>query len=348
MNTSGEEIEMSEHQNAIKNAIHAIGTGNSGEDWRVEPSEHAKMFERVAPKLAEALRGARLTGLATSFEESDKVAIDAQRLFKSTVEKANRAVFATAAFGALLMVSGGLHALIGEYGVWIVRVMGLAGFIASGLGAMWLKRVQNGRLLNRWLETRARAEAKRLKYFKTVLKEAPRTAQDKLNAFEYVRRFLLDNQLDYFKERRAQHEKADSNAINKSTLAVFLSSTFTAIAGFLSILQPELALLAGLGAVATAYGAMKKSQSEMNLDSKNALRYAAAGERLFERNLELDDYRKRIAEGVPDAVEEFFEPIFVTLEADHQAFLSQPERRELAIGNMEKRLDAASEVLQNQ
>jgi hypothetical protein len=339
---------MSENQNAINTAIHAIGAGDSDKDWRVAPTEHARIFERVAPSLAEDLRGARLTGLAESFEETDQVAIRAQNLFKSTVGKANRAVFATAMFGALLMVSGGLHSLIGDMGVWVVRGMGLAGFIASGLGAMWLRQVQNGRLLNRWLETRAKAEARRLKYFKTVLEHATDTVQDRLYAFEYTRRFLLDNQLHYFRARRAQHENADRNAVNKSSLSLFLSSTFTAIAGFLAMWKPELALLAGLGAIATAYGAMKKSQSEMNLDSKNAIRYATARERLFERKLELDDYRNRIAEGDFAAIAEFFEPIFVSLEADHQTFLSQPERRELAIGNMEKRLDAASEVLQNQ
>ena len=109
--------------------------------------------------------------------------------------------------------------------------------------------------------------------------------------------------------------------------------------------QPELAVVAGLGVIASAYAALTMSCSAVNQDRKNADRYLTAEYQLKERRLDLDKYRDRTAKGDYEAVQEFFEPIFVTLEADHQAFLSEVEKRELAIGAMEKRLDAAKEAL---
>ena len=107
----------------------------------------------------------------------------------------------------------------------------------------------------------------------------------------------------------------------------------------------EFAVVAGIGVIASAYAALMVSRSALNQDRKNADRYLAADYQLKERRLDLDTYRERTASGDNGAVQEFFEPVFVTLEADHQMFLSEAEQREFAIGDMEKRLDAAKEAL---
>src|SRR5262249_8980501 len=134
-------------------------------------------------------------------------------------------------------------------------------------------------------------------------------------------------------------------ALNSSTRAVFLASTFTAVAGLLSVRFPQFAVIAALGVIASAYATLIVSRSAVNLDRTNAARYRSAEEQLKERRLDLDAYRMRIATGDKKAVQEFFEPVFVALEADHKAFLSDAEIREAAIGDMEKRLDAAKEAL---
>ena len=109
--------------------------------------------------------------------------------------------------------------------------------------------------------------------------------------------------------------------------------------------HPELAVVAAMGVIASAYAALMVSRSAMNQDRTNADRYLAAEYQLKERKLDLDTYRERTASGDNKATQEFFEPIFVTLAADHRAFLRDAEQRELAIGDMERRLDAAKEAL---
>jgi hypothetical protein len=323
----------------------AIGPGKPDTDWKIAPTEHAEMFKEKAPSLAECLLGSRQKGLAEMYEERNAKAMEARDDFKRTVSKADSAIFCTASLGALLLVVGGLQPLLGDYGHSVVRVIGLLGITSSGLAVMWLSQLHGGALSKRWAEERAKAEAKRLAYFKTVMEEAIKAPLDQLLAFEYTRRFLLDNQIDYFNGRGEEHEKAASAALKTSTRAVFVSSSFTAIAGALSMWQAEFAVVAAVGVIASAYAALAVSRSAVNQDRKNADRYLAAKYQLKERKLDLDIYREKTASGQNGAVQEFFEPVFLTLEADHRAFLSEAEQRELAIGNMEKRLDAAKEAL---
>ncbi len=108
---------------------------------------------------------------------------------------------------------------------------------------------------------------------------------------------------------------------------------------------PVLAVIAGLGVIASAYATLAVSRSAVNLDRRNADRYRVAEDQLKERQLDIDIYREKIAAGNKGAVQEFFEPIFVTLEADHKGFLSDAEQREMAIGAMEQRLDAAKQTV---
>jgi hypothetical protein len=279
------------------------------------------------------------------YEELNAKAMKAQDNFKNTVKKANIAVFCTTGFGALLLIAAGLQVQLGGFGPLVTKILGPLGIISAGLAAMWLNQIREGALSRRWSEARAKAEAKRLTYFKSVMEGASKSPLDQLLTLEYVRRFLLDNQIDYFNNRGEQHNNAADEALKNSTLSVFFSSSLTALAGALSIWQPVFAVIAAFGVIASAYSALVISRSTVNQDRKNADRYETAKDQLSEKKLELDTFRTRIALGDNNAVQEFFAPIFLTLEADHKAFLSEAEQRDFAIGDMEKRLDEAKKVL---
>src|ERR1022692_427923 len=332
-------------QDLIGQARDAIGEGNADTDWKIVPTETAKEFDGKAPALAHNLRGSRPAGLAEEYERLNAEAVAARDDFKSTVGRANMAVFVTASLAALLLCVAGLQEWLGKTGHWLVAGVGLSGVISGGLAAMWLSRVKEGNLGGKWVNLRAKAEAKRLAYFKAIMQGAAQTPLEQLQALEYTRRFLLDNQIDYFRDRGNQHESADAAARDSATRSVFVASTLTAVAGLLSMVNPRLALIAALGVIASASAALVKSRSAMEQDRKNADRYRDAGEKLKDRKLDIDTYRERAASDDKPAVGEFFETIFIALEADHKAFLTDAEQRELAIGEMEKRLDAATDAL---
>lgn len=235
-----EEDIMSQAQEWIHTAQHVIGEGNSDTDWKIVPTEHAEWFETEAVPLAQNLRGSRPKGLAGMYEDCNDRAIKARDNFKKTVYRADTAIFCTASLAALLLVAGGFQASLGKVGPWAVGAIGLLGIISGGLATMWLHQVKGGTLAQKWANERAKAEAKRLAYFKAIMEASAESPFEQLLALEYTRRFLLDNQIDYFRDRGGQHEQAADSALQWSTRAVFVASTFTAIAGFFALLAPQL------------------------------------------------------------------------------------------------------------
>ncbi len=326
-----------------------IGEGDPDYDWKIVPTQHADHYRESAPELATILKSTKVNGLATRYEEFNREAIEARDRFKSTIKKANGAIFITAVFGALLLLGTGVQKLFADWDQlttieWTIRVISILGILSSGLAYMWLRDVQGGRLLKDWRESRARAEAKRLVYFKEVMQGAQEEVKDQLLVMEYTRRFLLDNQLDYFKQRGEQHEERARKAYQTESRALFIASSITGIASVLALWQPTFAVIAGLGVIATAYAAYARSGTEVNLDMVNADKYRKAEDLLWERKLDLDDFRQKVIQQEQGAVIAFFEPIFVLLEADHKSFLSDAEKQEAAIGEMEKRLKKADQM----
>jgi hypothetical protein len=332
-------------QELIAAARSAIGDRKPDTDWKIVPTEHASELAAKSASFAANLGRSRCEGLAKMYEELNAKAVRARDAFKRTVSRADIAVFCTASLAALLMVAGGLQAQLGGAGRWIVGAVGALGVVSGGLAAMWLNQVRGGELAKRWTSERAKAEAKRLAYLKAVMEGASDDPSDQLLVLEYTRRYLLDNQIAFFRGRGDEHEAAATAALHRSTLALFAASTFTAIAGLLSMLVPELALTAGLGVIASAWAALVLSRSAVNMDRKNADRYRSAADRLEDRRLDIDVYRARAAAGDKAAVQEFFEPVFVILESDHKGYLTDAEQREAAIGDMEQRLSVAKEAL---
>jgi hypothetical protein len=331
----------------IQGAREAVGESDPKTDWKIVLSEHAKMFEVKAPSLAKNLRGARPKGLAEIYEERDSNAGKAQDKFKMTASKADLAIFCTASLGALLLVAGGLQGLLGEsIGPRLVKAIGLLGLVPTVLAGVWIDQIRRGAFSQRWVQERVGAEAARVMYFKTVITETSSDPQDQLFTLEYVRRFLLDSQMCYFKKRGGEHEEAAGAALKDSTYAAGAASLLTALAGALALMwRPELAVVAGLGVIASAYAALVASRSALNQDRRNADRYLATAYQLKERELEIQTYRERTASGDTAAVPEFFAPVFSTLEADHKAFSSGATHWDSAITDMQARLEAAKTAL---
>ena len=97
---------MSNTQELILTARDAIGEGNSDTDWKIVPTEHAEQFAAKAPLLKKNLSGSRPTGLAKMYEDLNRKAVTARDTFKSTVDRADKAVFWTASLAALLLIAG--------------------------------------------------------------------------------------------------------------------------------------------------------------------------------------------------------------------------------------------------
>ncbi len=322
----------------VRKARAAIGDAGP-DDWKVDPTAHAREFEDKAPSLADNLRRSRPEGLARQFKEKDSAAVTARDRFKSAARQADNAVFMAGAFSAILIVAIGLQQRFGDYEKPVIVTLGILGAIASSYATMLVGMARRGKLAKRWAAERAGAESRRIRYFRNVLQGATRGPLDRLLALEYVRRFLLDSQLQFFRKRGRQHEQAAQTAITQSMYATFFASSVTGIASVLAIYLTDLGVLAGLSAVATQLGALILSRSEMNLDMQNAERYRKAADTLSDIRLDLDRARRDVAVGADNAHLRFFDPVIRALEADHKSFLKEGENLDSAMASsLENRL----------
>lgn len=324
----------------IRRVTQGIGEGRPDKDWKVVPTEHAEHLQGVAPELTGILSTSRVKGLAEQYEELNQKAVASRDKFKASANWLNRCVFATASLGAILLILGTLNHLMQNYGRPVIVAIGILGIVSGALATLWLNRMRQGRQLRAWFADRAKAEGKRLAYFKELLlhRGSPTEA---LWVFEYTRRFLLDNQIDYFKERGAKHESGAESALKTASIAAFLASICTTVASLLSGYRTEFTAIASLGVIASAYAALAASKTEVSQDRRSAERYRLAGERLQDWKLNIDDYRKRVAGGDQDAIEEFYGPVFQTLVSDHKSWLEVEEKIAAAVGQFERRLKEA-------
>ena len=104
----------------------AVGDAED-DDWRVNPSGHARAFDSVAPGLAMNLRRARPEGLAQMYEKQDAIAVRARDMFKATMRRADVAVFIASSLGALLLVAVGIQDLLGDAGRYVIGGIGGGG-----------------------------------------------------------------------------------------------------------------------------------------------------------------------------------------------------------------------------
>jgi hypothetical protein len=336
---------MSETDKLIESVKEIIGEEDSRNDWRIKLQEHAALYENTAPSLVAIMKGSKLRGLAKAYATSDNEAIKAQNKFKSTVKKASLAAFLTSACGALLLVCAGLHILNKPVGLIIIVGTTAVGMTASVFATLWFNLIKGGGLNAEWVLRRSRAEKKRLDYFQTFLKMTPKNPEDQLFALEYTRRFLLENQITYFEGRGKEHKKAADKTLKKSLAAMLVASLITMLAGPLALLKGWLSAIAGLGVIATAYGAFVNAISTVNLDKENAQRYTKCAWDLDDVLLEIDECRSKAAEGNPDSVVEFFQPVFKILEVDQLAFSSDGQRRDKKIDVMSGEHEAAAQKM---
>jgi hypothetical protein len=119
----------------------------SPDDYGLSPVEHAEQLRTSAPKLAALLTSSAPVELARQYAEADTEALVAERTFKRSVSRANRAVLGTATVSALLMAVALLADSLGGLAQTALIVLALAGVATGGIASMSLFRVKEGRLL---------------------------------------------------------------------------------------------------------------------------------------------------------------------------------------------------------
>ena len=325
----------------VKDAAAAIGAGQ-GDDFGLTPTKHAEAIDAKAAALSGILRGSQLSNAAGQYEEKDLAAIEAETAFKSVATRANWAVFLTTCLSAALLI---VSPLVPDSN-WLLVTLGCCGILTGALGAMWLFKIRQGNLLEAWMTGRARAEAERLKYFElaTQAVENPESSRIPLPLLqlEYFRRYQLDVQRAYYKQRRRDHKQAADRLLTLSAFAVGLSALATGFAGILGgALNSKWASLAGLATIASALSAFASTREALSQDRRNEELYGKTRDALADLSAKLDEVRAAAAKGDREPLRQFVAAVHEQLSLEHKQWLDASANTATSLAKLDDALAAA-------
>jgi hypothetical protein len=334
----------------IKIAQEAIGDAKP-QDYVLDPKNHADSLTTNASALARILRRGEINAVAGLYERKDAEAREAQRIFRKTASRANWAVFFTVCLSAILLVVAPL--ITGSIGKSVLVGLGSCGIIAGSLGAMLLFRIREGRLLEKWMTARAGAETARLNYFEKITSAQNLDTESPvplpLLQLEYFRRYQLDLERNYYRNRGHDHAIAANKILTASSFAVALGSLATGLGGFLGgAIDSRWVSLAGIGAIASALSALASAEEAVGQDRRNEERYGRTLEALASLAGRLDQVREAAAGGAREPLKEFVTAVHEQISLEHRQWLGTAESTHASLLRLEEALTTARDKFTKQ
>lgn len=328
----------------IEKAKQSIGD-NRPDDYIINPTKHAEQFKEIAPELANILDSSDVKVAAQEYEDLDKEAIESQKEFKKQSNRAHWSMFFTTFFSASLAISASWSALFHideRITGYIIVFFALGSALFAAATGICIRQIRYWKLLEKWMENRAKAEEKRLSYFyKIVNNKAKKKSSPLLNLLklEYFRRFQLDVQTSYYHVRSSQHEKSAKKYLSCSIYAMGLVTFLNVLAGSLGFFSnPQLTALAVLALLSQTFATILTNIESVNQDRRNAERYKRTRSALLNLNAKLDEVRTEIHKGNSKILTNFIEAVNEPLSAEHRQWLASFEDRFSAIGRLEQQL----------
>lgn len=322
----------------IQLAREIIGTAEEG-DYQIQPTKHAEEFEAKARELAAILRTSRVDFAARDYEDKDAEAKEAKDEFKRIFARSNLTVLLTSVIIVFVLAVG----ILNPGQKLLLVIFGLSSFIGGSIASYYLNVLKQGKLLDAWMSSRARAEAARLEYFLSVAKAPSKTAVGnmlELMKLEYFRRFQLDVQLNFYQGASRRHKIEARKALQWSSIAVAGAGTVTALAGFASgFVDPRFAAIATLGTLFAALSTYATTREDVYHNQRNAERYCRTEEALIEIYKRIDDVRTAVlAEGQKPLLD-FIDAVHEQLLAEHKQWLGLEKDAENAFTKLQESLN---------
>jgi hypothetical protein len=332
-----------EQAQVIERTVEVIGKDQK-DDYVLDPEGHANALASEAPALASLLRTTKIETFAQQYKRHDTEAGIAQARFKHAMTRANGAVLLTGVLGALIMVTSiFVHRLDPVIARLLLLALGFGALIIGALASMWLFRVREGQLLDEWMTERAHAETARLAYFTTLATSAKDQTFDPslgLLKLEYFRRYLLDMQITYYRERRRRHRQSADQTLTMGGFAAALAAVASGSAGVVASFDAPWGALAAVGVVGTALAAFAATREAVNQDRRNAERYGRTLSALEILRGRLDEVRDGVLAGSRDALEEYVAAVQEQLSLEHREWLAGAESTRSAVGKLDETLAA--------
>ena len=324
----------------------AVGD-DAPQDWQLRPRAHAYNMDDTAGPLKRILTREEIEEIIEAFEDSDAAATRARNVYKTLVGWSARLSFGAMLMAALILFSKATVFETTPIGLetWIWALMALQGLM---LLSSFLLSLTAGRLrpFDRWMRERASAEHERIMLFTQVLNadEPQRDGEVALLPLklEYFRRYQLDVQRKYYRERGKEH----AGAVRRSTwLRVIATLLILAAAApiIAALVGVDLAALLRLqdmpswsgdhdlkqrffiaiSTIGAALQGLLAAMHLMNQDERNAARYRTTAENLEALATKpLDEARAGAAANDQLAVETFITLVHEQISSEHREWVS--------------------------
>jgi hypothetical protein len=274
--------------------------------------------------------------------------LQAQNEFKRVFNRANLTVLGTGVSVALFMAAAATgNVLPGWAERTLLVVFSLAGVVCGALASKDLMTIRQGNLLETWMSKRALAETRRLDYFSMVTKARGRATGESNGPLEnlkleYFRRFQLDVQRAYYRERAKDHREEASKTLSYSGWAVFGAAIATGSAGVLGTsVHASLAAVGGLGAIFTGLSSFASMQEAVYQSRRNAERYERTCDVLEKLTGRLEAVREAAGAGREQVLCDFVEAVHEQLSLEHRQWLGDLGEARGAFARLENTLQNA-------
>jgi len=342
--------------NEMIESAHQIIGEKKDTDYRINPSTHAELYAETAPHLADLLKSAGLAITAKEYEEYDWDATDYRDSFTLWSNRMRWSVFLTAVFSACLATFASwmiiFHLQDSNLSKTVFSIIGILSVVFGASGMFCQQIVSKKNLLKNWMEKRSMAESMRLKYFDSVILE--KTDQAEAQAIpldhlklEYIRRYLLEEQHNYYKNRGREHEKSAGNLLFLSAGALTAVVIINGISSYLGFGDNYLSAISVFALIAAALSSMTSNIEETNQDKRNAERYGRTVSALSNLWKRINEIHKAIFNGQVDLLYNYVQAITEVLSTEHRQWSKEFDLRLSAIGKLEAELDKFNQKMVN-
>ena len=299
----------------------------------LDPEPHAAALPADAAPLAALLRSSRIRSVSQRYQDDDREAREAQASFKRASEWANGCVLVTALCGAALVGIAAAAEGASNTALQVAyAVLGVGAVVASGASAVLFFQIRQGRLLEEWMSSRARAEGHRRDFFERV---ATTECGADTWQLEYFRRFLLEDQLAYYRAKRGKLRTAAKRTLLVGSIAAGLGSLATGMPGVLGgVGVVKLLPFAAFGLVASALATWVAAREGVNQSRQRSELFKRTRDGLQDLAADLDDVRAGVAAGNRELLVALVKAVSEVLAGEHASWVESGRRATDAIAKL--------------
>lgn len=299
------------------------------QDWHLDPREHAARMNPEAGPLQRILEGAAPQVIIKQYEEANAKAQKFQTEYKHIGRLEIHLGSTAAILGAIV-----LYLATKTTSPWealrqillFFQVLCISGTVAAKY------QLRNKKSFGHWQQFRTAAETARIELFETVCglkNDSPKEAAGENELallplqLEYFLRYQLQVQLNYYRDRGAEHEAAAGKFVSRGTMITFIATVAAALGGMKADFGDWVSVGAIAGLVAPVLLAAQTSLSRLNQDERNATRYGITYRHLQNYEKMIDTIRKAATADDSNTVHSYIRSVNELISIEHKEWTKQ-------------------------